>query len=311
MKRFGPANSQKVREDSVERSMDQFYTKEKIAKYCMNVLVSFLPVEDVAMLVEPSCGTGSFVDAAKIVFPDIYISTIDIDESSSAVEHKNFLDWTFIGFGTEKRLVVTFGNPPFGKNSSLAVKFFNAAAKYSDVIAFILPLTFSKPSVINRLDDYFHLVHFESLPKNSFIYKGKSKDVSCGFYIYISCTAYSNVRQIPENWKCVPRSTREKINPGATSSNIVSFVSTLELTTCLVQRVGTNAGKVFFDRDYIESKLSSKNFYKVNINLNKIGKGKNKLENMDFSKSKDKTNVSGMPSLSKPELVKLIHDYFI
>ena len=41
--------------------------------------------------------------------------------------------------GCDKYLVI--GNPPFGKISSLAVKFFNKSAEYADVIAFIVPRT--------------------------------------------------------------------------------------------------------------------------------------------------------------------------
>ncbi len=307
-KSFGPAKSRELREASIERDTDQFYTKGSIAKTCTEILTTFLPLEDVSMLVEPSCGTGSFVKAAEKFFPNIPIATIDIDTKAAPnAEHVNFLDWTFIGFGTENKLVVTLGNPPFGKNSSLAVKFFNSAAKYSDVIAFILPLTFSKPSIANRLDKHFHLVHFEELPKDSFIYRGKSKNVSCGFYIYISCDAYDKIKNCPDSWS-FPTSKREKIEPGASESDIVSFVSTLEETTCLIQRVGTNAGKVFFNKTDIENKLSSRNFYKVHLNLEQSKR--NLLAKMDFTKSKDKKNVSGMPSLSKPEVVKLIHSYF-
>lgn len=309
MKSFGPAKSRQLRESSVERDTDQFYTKESVAKMCVETLSTFVPIGDVAMLVEPSCGTGSFVKAAEKIF-DLPIATIDIDETAAPnAEHINFLDWTFIGFGTHGKLVVTLGNPPFGKNSSLAVKFFNSAAKYSDVIAFILPLTFSKPSIVNRLDKHFHLVHFEELPKDSFIYKGKAKNVSCGFYIYVSCDAYDKITNVPETWKVVKKnSLREKIEPGASESDIVSFVSTLEETTCLIQRVGTNAGKLFLDKKDIENKLSSRNFYKVHLNLHESKR--KKLLKMDLTKSKDKKNVSGMPSLSKPEVVKLIHEYF-
>ena len=37
--------------------------------------------------------------------------------------------------------------PPFGKVSSLAIRFFNKCAQFSDVIAFIIPRTFNKVSV--------------------------------------------------------------------------------------------------------------------------------------------------------------------
>jgi hypothetical protein len=49
-------------------------------------------------------------------------------------------------------------NPPFGRNNSLSIPFFNRAARYADVIAFIVPRSWRKWSVLNRLDDSFELI---------------------------------------------------------------------------------------------------------------------------------------------------------
>jgi hypothetical protein len=62
-----------------------------------------------------------------------------------------------------KRILV-IGNPPFGRVSSLAIKFFNHAASWCDIIAFIVPRTFRRVSVQNRLDARFHLRHDEDIP---------------------------------------------------------------------------------------------------------------------------------------------------
>ena len=50
------------------------------------------------------------------------------------------------------------GNPPYGKNASLAVKFVNKSAELSDSIHFVLPRTFRKPSILNRVSRHLHLV---------------------------------------------------------------------------------------------------------------------------------------------------------
>jgi hypothetical protein len=56
------------------------------------------------------------------------------------------------------------GNPPFGKCCSLAIYFFNKSAEFADIIAFILPRTFKRVSVQNRLNLNFHLVYSKDLP---------------------------------------------------------------------------------------------------------------------------------------------------
>ena len=48
--------------------------------------------------------------------------------------------------------------------SSLAIKFFNHASKWASVIAFILPRTFRRVSIQNKLNLNFHLLHDIDLP---------------------------------------------------------------------------------------------------------------------------------------------------
>jgi hypothetical protein len=54
-------------------------------------------------------------------------------------------------------------NPPFGRNHALSVPFFNQAATFASVIAFIVPRTWHRWSVQNRLDRHFHLVTDQDL----------------------------------------------------------------------------------------------------------------------------------------------------
>ena len=48
------------------------------------------------------------------------------------------------------------------------MKFFNHAGKFADVIAFIVPRTFKRISVQNRLHEDFHLLFEEDIPIGSF-----------------------------------------------------------------------------------------------------------------------------------------------
>ena len=56
------------------------------------------------------------------------------------------------------RFSAIVGNPPYGKNASLAVKFVNKSVELSDSIHYVLPRTFRKPSILNRIDSHLHLV---------------------------------------------------------------------------------------------------------------------------------------------------------
>ena len=69
----------------------------------------------------------------------------------------NYFD--YVPNKTKRYLVV--GNPPFGKISSIAIKFFNKSAEYADCIAFIIPRTFKRVSVQNKLNLNFHLMYNE------------------------------------------------------------------------------------------------------------------------------------------------------
>lgn len=51
---------------------------------------------------------------------------------------------------------MVIGNPPYGKNASLSVKYLNKAKNYTNVISLIVPASFNKPSIINRIDSHLH-----------------------------------------------------------------------------------------------------------------------------------------------------------
>lgn len=136
--------------------LDQFYTKPSIVEH----VLTMVDCERYNLVVEPSAGAGDFFDR----LPSSKRVGIDLSPANAGIQKGDFLD--FVPETTEN--VLTVGNPPFGKNSSLAVKFFNHAAQFSDCIAFIVPRTFRKPSVINRLHTNFHLVEQEILPLDSF-----------------------------------------------------------------------------------------------------------------------------------------------
>ena len=140
-----------------EAGLDKFYTVPAIAERCLAVLGSRYNWGDWDLVIEPSAGNGSFL--AQI--PTSKRLGIDISPEHPEIVKQDFLQYS-PPTGVEHILVV--GNPPFGRVSSLAIKFFNHAAQWADVIAFIVPRTFRRVSVQNKLSPRFHLEYDEDIP---------------------------------------------------------------------------------------------------------------------------------------------------
>jgi hypothetical protein len=154
---------------------DQFYTKESVAKTCIAKLLT-IPEIDTYTWIEPSAGNGVFLN--NIPNPIQKIG-IDIDPKEPSIQQQNFLSF----HPTSKKNLV-FGNPPFGRQASLAKKFIKHSSTFSSIIAFILPRSFLKPSMSNAFPLDFHLIHTQNLDKNSFELNGNPYDVPCIFQIW-------------------------------------------------------------------------------------------------------------------------------
>jgi predicted RNA methylase len=139
---------------------EQFYTPPEIAGHVVGKLLSLVPDALERPWLEPAGGTGAFIDAASAAGA-LDIVSVDIEPLHPQVAQANFLEVDLDVHGA-----VTVTNPPFGRNNSLSVPFFNRSAMYSDYITFIVPRSWRKWSVTNRLDPYFHLISDEDLTIN-------------------------------------------------------------------------------------------------------------------------------------------------
>jgi len=154
-------------------NLDKFYTKPEIALQCYNFLKQFYPSLDNEMFLEPSAGSGNFLPLLK------HYEAYDIAPEGDNITKADFLSLTL-----NKNDYVTIGNPPFGKRSKLAIDFFNHAAKFSKIIAFIVPVSFMKWGVHKELDPRFKLQAYMYIPKNSFTDRDKDFSVRCVFQIW-------------------------------------------------------------------------------------------------------------------------------
>jgi hypothetical protein len=142
-----------------KQGLDKFYTIPSYSKKCIDKVNEIYPENDWDLIVEPSAGNGSFF---KQIENENKVG-LDIFPEDDSIVKKDFFEYCP---EDNKKNIMVIGNPPFGRVSSMAIKFFNHAAKWCNVIAFIVPRTFRKTSVHHKLNDSFHLVYDEDVSSN-------------------------------------------------------------------------------------------------------------------------------------------------
>ncbi len=255
---------------------DKFYTNPTVARFCVKQLQQTIKNQDYTFL-EPSAGAGVFVNILR----EIGISNIDAIDITPEYDFIKKQDFFTYKPSIDDKIIV-IGNPPFGRCSSLAIKFFNHAASFqnTEIIAFILPKTFRKYSVQNRLSSNFGLVEDFDLPKNSFLLNGSEYDVPCVFQIW---KKLEKPRLIYKNHV----------------SNYIEFVQKEEAEFA-IRRVGGRAGQVLNGTDYNPNSTYFCKESKKGV--------KEVLQKIDFSEFVNST--AGVRSLSKMEIQIILEKYF-
>jgi hypothetical protein len=105
---------------------------------------------------------------------------LDIAPEDDRIVKQDYLQYT-----SDRSDFITIGNPPFGNRSKLAIAFFNKAAEMSEVIAFIVPVSFMKWSVQKNLNADFSLHSFMYLEPESFSSNGEPYSVRTVFQIWV------------------------------------------------------------------------------------------------------------------------------
>ncbi|WP_223428773.1 hypothetical protein [Tateyamaria pelophila] len=161
--------------------LDKYYTNPTIADDITRVIQTFLREKHLETsfdrIVEPAAGNGAFLRPLLVFGKPL--TAFDI-----APEHPEIVEADFFDVKNSSRTLYV-GNPPFGHAANLAIRFFNhAAANSAEIIAFILPRSFRKSSVQDRLDRQFHLVLDHEIPTDAFLVNGQKHDVSCVLQIW-------------------------------------------------------------------------------------------------------------------------------
>ncbi len=131
---------------------EQFYTPTDLAERLVGELRDVVGSLENRTVLEPAGGTGAFIKAALAAGAPRVVS-FDIEPKFEGVIHADFLNQTL-----DLQDALALSNPPFGRNNALSIPFFNKAANHCEYIAFVVPRSWRKWSVLNRLDRRFHLV---------------------------------------------------------------------------------------------------------------------------------------------------------
>jgi hypothetical protein len=190
-------------------TLDQFYTSPTTARICIDILHKHVKE---GVFIEPSAGKGVFLDLVPSAIG------YDIDPQDPRILKADFLTITVPDHS------IVFGNPPFGRQSSLAKKFIKHSAKTADIIAFILPRSFQKDSMQKAFPLTFHLVEEFELPENSFLVNDTPYNVPCVFQVW---KRYDSDRKL-----------QLYLHPVG-----FHYVSADKLHHLVFRRVGVNAGK--------------------------------------------------------------------
>lgn len=247
-------------------TLDKFYTRTEIAEVCVTALRAFAPRN--VPWIEPSAGAGAFTQwvPGSIGY--------DIDPQAPNITQADFLT-TNIPQGC-----VVFGNPPFGRQSSLAKKFIRHATECADWIGFILPRSFVKPSMQTAFPPLFHLKYTLDVPENAFVIDGESHDVPCVFQI----------------WK---RETTPRHMPVPVAPIGFTFTKKSDEHTLAFRRVGAYAGRCRLPADTLS--VQSHYFIKLEDET---------LRDAIIASSLTyafPTNTTGPRSLSKGEATEFLH----
>lgn len=251
-----------------KNKLDKFYTKKEIASFC----ISQLSLDDYDVVIEPSAGSGNFSSQIEgCIAYDI------------APEHQDIVQQDFLTLEVNESIkdkkILIIGNPPFGVQNNLAIAFFNHSAKFADTIAFILPKSFRKQSVQNKLSLDFSLVMDIDIEDNSFQLNDEDYNVPAVFQI----------------WKRAPREKKTLLY----EIDGIKFVKPSE-ADFRIQRVGGNAGRAFAN----SGSKSSNYFIQNHTHLNNT----DLIRLINLVEYEDRDNTVGPRSISKPELLSKLKE---
>ena len=271
-------------------TIDKFYTCPATVKNCFQSILQHLSIDPINdLIIEPSAGNGSFIPditmcCQNAVFYDIEPEHLLIIKADFLLLNCN----TISKLDTLKKIHV-IGNPPFGRQSSLAIQFIKKSAEFADSISFILPKSFKKDSMQKHFPARFHLVFQADMEANSFLQDGVNVDVPCVFQIW----------EKREDDRIIAAKLE-------TDPSLFQFVKIDEDPDISFRRVGVNAGIISCNKEEMQDKsIQSHYFIKFGPTINALDLIV-KIKNIVYPTD----NTVGPKSIGKQEIIREFNQLF-
>ena len=174
-------------------TIDKYYTKNDVVDLCLNLVKTHIQINSNDLIIEPSAGSGSFIPGIKLLTNNFRF--IDLEPDNDEILKQDYLLYDYSSIQKTFCKIHIVGNPPFGRQSSLAMKFIRKSCEFGDSISFILPKSFKKDSLKKTFPLNFHLIFETDLPDKSFLVDGTEHNVPCIFQIWKKQT---NKRSVSE-----------------------------------------------------------------------------------------------------------------
>ena len=256
-------------------TIDKYYTKNNVVELCLNYVKKYIEINSDDLIIEPSAGNGSFISGIKSITNNFKF--YDLEPDNEEIIKQDYLEYDYVSARETYSKIHIIGNPPFGRQSSLAIKFIKKSCEFCTSVSFILPKSFKKDSLKKAFPLIFHLICEIDLPDKAFIVDGLEHNVPCIFQIWEK--------------KSINRVVNEKLEP----INFI-FVEKTENPDISFRRVGVNAGII--DEKIDEKSIQSHYFIKFT-------NGKTLTDNISNLSSicYEFNNTVGPKSISKQELI--------
>ena len=264
-------------------TIDKYYTKDIAVELCLSHVKNYIQINPDDLIIEPSAGNGSFIKGIKSLTSNFKF--YDLEPENDEIIKQDYLLYDH-GKETSSKTsskIHIIGNPPFGRQSSLAIKFIKKSCEFCDSISFILPKSFKKDSLKKTFPLNYHLIFEIDLPDKSFLVDDVEHNVETIFQIWEKKDVF---REITKNEKPLHFVFVEK-----TENPDISF-----------RRVGVNAGMI----DVSIDNKSVQSHYFIKFKNNKsISSNIDLLKVIQFNHN----NTVGPRSISKQELIKEFNKY--
>jgi hypothetical protein len=266
-------------------TIDKFYTEPSVAFECIRSVARHIKIDkERDIVIEPSAGNGSFImEIRKLCNHSLFY---DIEPEHDDIRKQDYLslELGLIEMPDLHTKIHIIGNPPFGRQSTLAIQFIKKSAAVADSISFILPKSFKKESMMRHFPMSFHLVYQVDVADNSFLIDNVVTNVPCVFQIW---------QKRDEN-RCAV--IKETVDP-----KIYQFVKRDDDPDISFRRVGVNAG-VIDDKDLNGKSVESHYFIKFGQDIDKI-ELIDKIKQIKY----ETNNTVGPKSICKQEIIHEIN----